>query len=379
MFSRTGVPITRMVAGVAMGLILEPDGRFVVLTDILGSEDALGDMDFKVAGDENGITAFQMDIKVEGITLEIMEQALAQASVGRKHILEEMKKCEPPPRNQLSPYSPRISFMMIPVDKIGTVIGAGGRTARSIQDETGVELNVEQTGELQLKGDSDEALKLAESMINSLIVDPEPGMVYRGAKVVQVAPFGAFVEIAPKKDGLLHVSEWDFKRTASISDVVKEGDVLDVMVLEVASGTGKIKLSRKAVLELDGLKPENLSDSGSESVEENLNLLTGDEIIPGAILRNAKVKQVQGYGAFVQVSDGRDGLLHVSEWDVARTEVMADVVKEGDQVDVMILEVENGKNGKIRLSRKAVLAEDSKRKAEGSQTESESEQKLLKN
>lgn len=349
-----------MVAGVAMGLILEPDGKFVVLTDILGSEDALGDMDFKVAGDDNGVTAFQMDIKVEGITLEIMEQALAQAKEGRKHILAEMKQCSPPPRNILSPYSPRISFMTVPVDKIGAVIGSGGRTARGIQDETGVELDFDQDGALQLKGPSDEAIEQSKSIILNIITDPEPGMVYRNAKVVQVTSFGAFVEIAPKKDGLLHVSEWDFKRTASIADVVKEGDVVDVMVIEVSASNGKVKLSRKAVLELDGHKPPE-SALQEEEDKEDLNLLSKEELKPGAILRNAKVKQVQGYGAFVNVAKGRDALLHVSEWDSERTEVMNDVVSEGDTVDVMILEVEpdqKGKNGKIRASRRAVIEHD---------------------
>lgn len=351
----SGVPVSRMVAGVAMGLILEPDGSFVVLTDILGSEDALGDMDFKVAGDDNGVTAFQMDIKVEGITLEIMAQALSQAKQGRKHILAEMQKCDPPPRKELSPYSPRISFMTIPVDKIGTVIGAGGRTARSIQDETGVELNFDQDGELQLKGPDDASLKLASEMVLNLITDPEPGRVYRNAKVVQVTSFGAFVEIAPKKDGLLHVSEWDFKRTASISDVVQEGDTVDVMVIEVSGSNGKIKLSRKAVLELDGVKPPVDETSEEEEEGEPLNLLDKNDLKPGAILKGARVKQVQGYGAFVQVARGRDALLHVSEWDTSRTEVMNDVVSEGDLVDIMILEVEEGRNGKIRASRKALF------------------------
>jgi polyribonucleotide nucleotidyltransferase len=349
--------VSRMVAGVAMGLILEPDGSFVVLTDILGSEDALGDMDFKVAGDDNGVTAFQMDIKVEGITIEIMAQALSQAKEGRKHILAEMKKCHPPPRKELSQYSPRISFMTIPVDKIGTVIGAGGRTARSIQDETGVELNFDQDGELQLKGPNDASLQLASEMVLNLITDPEPGRVYRNAKVVQVTNFGAFVEIAPKKDGLLHVSEWDFKRTASISDVVKEGDIVDVMVLEVSGSNGKIKLSRKAVLELDGVKPPE-NEASEEEEGDPLNLLDKDDLKPGAILKQARVKQVQGYGAFVQVARGRDALLHVSEWDTKRTEVMNDVVSEGDLVDVMILEVEEGRNGKIRASRKALFEQD---------------------
>mmetsp|Transcript_10608 Transcript_10608/g.29279 ORF Transcript_10608/g.29279 Transcript_10608/m.29279 type:complete len:354 (-) Transcript_10608:793-1854(-) len=296
-----------------------------------------------------------------GITLEIMEEALAQAKEGRKHILGEMRKCTPPPRNQLSPYSPRIAFMTIPVDKIGTVIGAGGRTARAIQEETGVDLNVEQDGELQLKGPNDRALELAREMIMNLITDPEPGRVYRSAKVVQVTNFGAFVELAPKKDGLLHVSEWDFVRTASIADVVKVGDLVDVMVLEVSGSSGKIKLSRKSVLELDGVKPPEGAEIQSNDADttDDAALLDREDLKPGAILRGARVKQVQGYGAFVQVSRGRDALLHVSEWDTARTETMSDVCSEGDLVDIMILEVEDGNRGKIRASRKALLGEDS--------------------
>lgn len=286
-----------------------------------------------------------------------MAQALAQAKEGRKHILGEMRKCSPPPRKELSPYSPRIAFMSIPVDKIGIVIGAGGRTARAIQEETGVDLNFDQDGELQLKGPNDMALELAREMVMNLITDPEPGRVYRSAKVVQVTNFGAFVELAPKKDGLLHVSEWDFTRTASISDVVDVGDTVDVMVLELANG--KIKLSRKAVLELDGVKPPEGADAESSDVDgSNGAVLDKEDLKPGAILRGARVKQVQGYGAFVQVARGRDALLHVSEWDTNRTESMGDVVKEGDLVDIMILEVEEGNRGKIRASRKALLGED---------------------
>ena len=247
-----------------MGLVLEPNGRFVVLTDILGSEDALGDMDFKVAGDEQGITAFQMDIKVEGITLSIMEKALQAAGDGRRHILNEMSKCAPPPRGTLSPYAPRIRTVLIPVEKIGAVIGSGGRTARGIQETTGVEIQIEQSGECFLVGPSDAALQAAEDAVRALAFDPEVGSVYRQARVVQVAPFGAFVEIAPKRDGLLHVSEWDVHRTANIGDVVKEGDLVDVMVLEVNEGTGKVKLSRKALLKLDGV----VVAGGESEVEE---------------------------------------------------------------------------------------------------------------
>ena len=308
-----------------------------------------------------------------GITLEIMEEALAQAKEGRKHILGEMRKCTPPPRNDLSPYSPRIAFMTIPVDKIGTVIGAGGRTARAIQEETGVDLNFEQDGELQLKGPNDGALGIAREMIMNLVTDPEPGRVYRSAKVVQVTNFGAFVELAPKKDGLLHVSEWDFVRTASIADVVKVGDLVDVMVLEVSGSNGKIKLSRKSVLELDGVKPPEGAEFQSNDADttDDAALLDREDLKPGAILRGARVKQVQGYGAFVQVSRGRDALLHVSEWDTSRTETMSDVCSEGDLVDIMILEVEDGNRGKIRASRKALLGEDGQIGGEDGEDEDE--------
>jgi polyribonucleotide nucleotidyltransferase len=288
-----------------------------------------------------------------------MAKALAQAKEGRKHILDEMRKCSPPPRTELSPYSPRIAFMSIPVDKIGMVIGAGGRTARAIQEETNVDLNVNQDGELQLKGPDDASLELAREVILNLITDPEPGRVYRNAKVVQVTNFGAFVELAPKKDGLLHVSEWDYARTASISDVVEVGDLVDVMVIEVSGANGKIKLSRKSVLELDGVKPPEGTDAESSTEESETGaLLESADLKPGAILKGARVKQVQSYGCFVRVAANRDALLHVSEWDTNRTESMSDVCAEGDLIDVMILEVEEGNRGKIRASRKALLGKD---------------------
>ena len=285
-----------------------------------------------------------------------MAKALAQAKEGRKHILDEMRKCSPPPRTELSPYSPRIAFMSIPVDKIGMVIGAGGRTARAIQEETNVDLNVNQDGELQLKGPDDASLELAREVILNLITDPEPGRVYRNAKVVQVTNFGAFVELAPKKDGLLHVSEWDYGRTAAISDVVAVGDTVDVMVLELAGG--KVKLSRKAVLELDGVKPPEGSEVESSEADSGANVLTKEELVPGAVLRGALVKSVVAYGAFVQVAKGRDALLNVSEWDTERTENIADVCKEGDLVDVIILDVEEGNRGKIRASRKRLPGDE---------------------
>lgn len=240
------------MAGVAMGLVLEPNGEFVVLTDILGSEDSLGDMDFKVAGDEECITAFQMDIKVEGITLEILAKALEKAGAARRVVLERMRACAPAPRGELSPHAPRIRAMAVPVDKIGTLIGPGGRTARAIQSSTGVEVKVEPDGRVTLLGPDEAAVAQAFAMVEGLTSDPEVGRIYRASKVTGVAPFGAFVEVLPRREGLLHVSEWDVGRTESIADVAKEGDLVDVMVVEVQDGSGKIKLSRKAVLLADG-------------------------------------------------------------------------------------------------------------------------------
>jgi polyribonucleotide nucleotidyltransferase len=196
-------------------------------------------MDFKVAGDEHGITAFQMDIKVEGITLDIMAQALAAARHGLAHILREMSKCSPPPRAALSPYAPRIRQLTVPLDKVGLVIGPGGRTIKGIEEATGAEVSVESgSGEVTVKGDSEEACEAALAALDALLVDPEPGRIYRGARVVQVMPFGAFVEIAPKREGLLHVSEWGFSHVRSAPDVVKEGDRVDVMVTELQVGAG---------------------------------------------------------------------------------------------------------------------------------------------
>ncbi|GAB4816012.1 hypothetical protein N2152v2_003058 [Parachlorella kessleri] len=262
-----GVPVRRMVAGVAMGLILEQDGRFQVLTDILGSEDALGDMDFKVAGDDSGITAFQMDIKVEGITLPIMAKALEQAREGRRHILAEMAKCSPPPRGLLSRHAPRILRVAIPQDKVGLVIGPGGKTIRGVQEATGAELQIDSTtGEVYIKSTSEEALERAAGMLDSIIADPVVGQIYRQVPVTQVFPFGVLVEVFHKREGLLHVSEWDVTRTPNIADVAKEGDLLDVMVIELGE-QGRYKLSRKAVLRADGLVPADFEDTAGSDAD----------------------------------------------------------------------------------------------------------------
>lgn len=246
-----------------MGLILEPSGEYVVLTDILGSEDALGDMDFKVAGDEHSISAFQLDIKVEGITLDIMKAALAAAKKGRTTVLQAMGGCDPPPRKCLSTYAPRIKKIGIPADKVGMVIGPGGKTIRSIEESTGAELDVDGDNcRVYVKAYSDTALNAAVKVIEDMTQEMEVGLVFKGAKVVGVVPFGAFVEIAPGRDGLVHVSEWEVGRVKDMTAVVKEGDLVDVQVIEIADN-GKVKLSRRVLMSGNN----NGNGNGSEEKE----------------------------------------------------------------------------------------------------------------
>ncbi|SFF34076.1 polyribonucleotide nucleotidyltransferase [Fontimonas thermophila] len=239
-----GVPLKAPVAGVAMGLILEGD-RWAVLTDILGDEDHLGDMDFKVAGTEDGVTALQMDIKVAGITAEIMAQALTQAKAARLHILAQMKQVLPKPREQLSPFAPRITTIKINPDKIREVIGKGGATIQSITKETGTTIDIEDDGTIKIAAVDGRAAEAAIARIMALTREVEVGAVYEG-KVAKIMDFGAFVTIAPGKDGLVHISQLADKRVEKVEDVVKEGQTVKVKVLEV-SRDGKIRLSMKAV------------------------------------------------------------------------------------------------------------------------------------
>ncbi|MGB1612469.1 MAG: polyribonucleotide nucleotidyltransferase [Arenicellales bacterium] len=239
-----GVTIKAPVAGVAMGLIKEGDD-FAVLTDILGDEDHLGDMDFKVAGTEEGVTALQMDIKIDGITREIMEQALAQAKRGRMHILGEMAKAITAPREEMSRYAPRITTMSIPTDKIRDVIGKGGVTIRAISEATGAAIDIEDDGTIKIATSDLSAAEEARRRIEQITAEVEAGTVYEG-KVVRLMDFGAFVNILPGKDGLVHISQISDERVANVSDKLTEGDVVKVKVLEVDK-QGRIRLSMKAV------------------------------------------------------------------------------------------------------------------------------------
>jgi polyribonucleotide nucleotidyltransferase len=240
-----GVPMQAPCAGVAMGLIKEGD-KIAVLTDILGSEDHLGDMDFKVAGTEKGITSIQMDIKIEGLDLKIMEQAMEKARRGRLFILKEMAKVLAMPRTELSQYAPRIITIQIKQDKIGDVIGPKGKTIRGIQDATGAKISIEDSGLVTISAVGGEAGEKARAMVAAITTEPEVGRTYEGP-VKSTTAFGAFVEILPGVEGLLHISELQHGRTEKTEDVVKKGDIVQVKLLEV-DDRGRMKLSRKALL-----------------------------------------------------------------------------------------------------------------------------------
>ena len=253
-----GVPIAKSVAGIAMGLIKE-GGDVAVITDILGNEDHLGDMDFKVAGTRDGITAFQMDIKIRGISFEIMTRALAQAKEGRYHILGIMEQTISEPRKELSPFAPRMTTMKIPIDMIGAVIGPGGKVIKNIVQQTGAEVNIEDDGSVVIAAVSSESSDKAREMIERLVESPEVGKVYKGT-VKRLMDFGAFVEFLPGKEGLLHISQIDHKRVNKVEDVFKVGDEVEVKLME-KDDMGRYNLSRKVLIENPNPHPD---ESGEE-------------------------------------------------------------------------------------------------------------------
>ena len=254
-----GVPLPRPVAGIAMGLIKEGT-RFAVLSDILGDEDHLGDMDFKVAGTERGVTSLQMDIKITGITAEIMRTALAQARDGRLHILGEMAKALAVSRDSVSDNAPRITTFSIPKDRIREVIGPGGKVIREICEATGTKIDIEDDGTIKVAAVESEAAQAAIDMIRDIVAEPEVGVVYDG-KVVKIVDFGAFVNFIGKRDGLVHISEIAPRRIRNVSDVLSEGDSVKVKVLGI-DDRGKVKLSMKAVNQESG---EDLGEAGEEA------------------------------------------------------------------------------------------------------------------
>lgn len=256
-----GVKIEKPVSGIAMGLVMDSDGRYAVLSDILGDEDHLGDMDFKVTGTRDGITACQMDIKVDGLSYDILAEALEQAKAGRMHIMDKMLETIAEPREDYKPHVPRIISLTIPKDQIGAVIGPGGKIIQEIQRETNTVISIEETdgvGIVEIASADKASIEAALEMINAIVAIPEVGEVYKG-KVKSIVTFGAFVEILPGKEGLLHVSEIDWKRIANVEDVLKEGQEIEVKLIEVDTKTGKLRLSRKVLLEKPEGEPERSS------------------------------------------------------------------------------------------------------------------------
>ena len=257
-----GVPLKRPVAGIAMGLIKEGD-RVAVLSDILGDEDHLGDMDFKVAGTSEGITSLQMDIKITGITKDIMDTALTQAKAGRIHILEEMAKAIETPRETVNSTAPRIETIQVPVDKIRDVIGSGGKVIREIVEESGAKVDINDDGIVKIASSDTESLNKALELINSIVAEPEAGEIYEG-KVVKIMDFGAFVNFFGKRDGLVHISQLANERVKNVTDIVSEGDIVKVKLLGF-DNRGKVKLSMKEVDQKTG--KEIISDSEEISEE----------------------------------------------------------------------------------------------------------------
>ena len=239
------------VSGIAMGLISENKGQnYAILSDILGDEDHLGDMDFKVTGTADGITATQMDIKVDGLSYEILERALNQAKEGRMHILDKITETIAEPRADLKDHAPRIETMTIPKEFIGAVIGPGGKIIQGMQEETGV-ITIEETdgmGRIEVSGTNKKCIDDAMRMIKAIVAVPEVGEVYKG-KVRSIMPYGAFIEFLPGKDGLLHISEIDWKRLETVEEAgIKEGDEIEVKLIDIDPKTGKFKLSRKVLM-----------------------------------------------------------------------------------------------------------------------------------
>ncbi len=257
-----GVPLKAPVAGVAMGLILEDDGKYAVLTDILGDEDHLGDMDFKVAGTANGITSLQMDIKVAGITPAIMEQALAQAKDGRMHILGEMSKALTEGRREFSAHAPRIETMHIPTDKIREVIGSGGKVIREIVEVSGAKVDINDDGTIKIASANADSIKKAHDMIYSIVAEPEEGHIYTG-KVVKLVDFGAFVNFFGKRDGLVHVSQIANKRLGHPNELLKEGQEVKVKLLGF-DDRGKVRLGMKMVDQETGLEITEVKEETAE-------------------------------------------------------------------------------------------------------------------
>ena len=337
-----GVPIKSPVAGISVGLITGENGTYKTLTDIQGLEDHVGDMDFKVAGTSDGITAIQLDIKVNSISFDVIKDALTQAKEARSEVLEVIHEAISEVREEVSPFAPRIEKIMVPTDKIGAVIGPGGKTIRGIVEQTGATVDIEDDGTVLIGSADADSSQKAIQMVKDLTREVEVGEVFTGT-VVKIASFGAFVELLPGIDGLVHISELEHHRVGNVEDVVSSGDEIEVKVIG-KDPSGKIKLSRKAIL--DNYSSTNGGAEETVSPVE-LDLEVGD-IITG------KVVNIASFGAFVEIAPGTDGMVHISELENRRVSRVEDVVNVGEEITVQILDI--NESGKIRLSRKALLS-----------------------
>ena len=339
-----GVPITAPVSGVAMGLIIEGE-EHRILTDIIGEEDGNGDLDFKVAGSPAGITALQMDTKTHGIDVSLIAEVLEQAKEARAAILSAMQKAIDKPRAEISQYAPRLLQIKIDPEKIGLVIGTGGKTIKKIQADTGAELEVEDDGTITISSYEAGAALKAKARVEAIVEEPTVGRLYPEAEVTEIKDFGLIVEVAPGKDGLVHISELDERRVAKATDVAKVGDRIPVKVISIDE-QGRLRLSRKAAL-------RDVNRAGAPAAAPVV------EIKVGMIIPEAEVLELRDFGAIVQVYPGKDGLVHISELDEKRVGKVADVVRVGDRIPVKVISIDS--QGRFRLSRKAALREMNKR------------------
>jgi len=321
-----GVPLKAPVAGIAMGLIAK-GADYTILSDIQGMEDHLGDMDFKVAGTATGITALQMDIKIAGLNREILEEALAQAKIGRLHILNHMLTTIATPRQELSKYAPKVRTMTINPDKIRDVIGPGGKQVNEIIDITGVKIDIEQDGTIFILHDDTEMIKKAMEIIEKITREVEIGAVYTGI-VKRIESFGAFVEVFEGCEGLVHITELRHERVAKVEDVLKIGDTIQVKATEV-DNRGRVNLSAKALSK----KPEP-------------KVKIGDRF-------SATVKRIESFGAFVELIDGVEALLHISQIRHERVPKVEDFLKIRDKIDVVVTEIDD--RDRVKVSAKDLL------------------------
>jgi polyribonucleotide nucleotidyltransferase len=412
-----GVPLKRPVAGISIGICTEYGSddtisRYQLLTDIIGWEDAFCDMDCKIAGTEKGITGFQLDLKLKGLPLSIMAEAVQKAYVARLEILKHMAGTISEPRTELSKYAPRITVMRINPEKIGMLIGPGGKNIKRLVDESGCEIDIEDDGTVKIFSVSAEGMEIAKKEIEAIGAEIEIGKIYLG-RVVTLKEFGAFVEVLPGQDGLVHVSELSNKRVNRPEDVIKVGDEIWVKCIGV-DDKGRVKLSRKAAMEERGEIPPSTDSDSSEktdrperpqrggrgergerreraprgetpaadangeteaparatrgpkqgSPEDKARAAAAAE--PGRIYR-AKVVSIKDFGAFVEFAPGAEGLVHVSELANFRVKKVEDIVQMGDEVTVKCLGIDE--KGRVRLSRKAAM-EEREQQPEGANTDS---------